>query len=92
MGNDERENLIRDLAADYKSAGLETNDRVMLDYAFKLTKEPQNINETDVALLRERESDDRAIHDICAITAYYGFVNRIADGLGIKLEEHHKKD
>ncbi len=28
-----------------------------------------------------------ATHDICAVTAYYAFVNRIADGPGVELEE-----
>jgi hypothetical protein len=31
--------------------------------------------------------DDRAIHDLCAIVAYFNFVNRIADGLGVELED-----
>ncbi len=58
----------------------------MLDYAVKLTHTPSEITIDDVALLREEGFDDRAIHDICAITAYYAFVNRIADGLGVELE------
>lgn len=44
------------------------------------------MNAGDVARLREAGFDDRAIHDICAITAYYAFVNRVADGLGVELE------
>lgn len=59
----------------------------MLDYAVKLTKTPSEIVRRDVEGLREVGFDDRAIHDICAITAYYAFVNRIADGLGVELEE-----
>ncbi len=31
--------------------------------------------------------EDRAIHDACAIVAYFAFVNRIADGLGVELED-----
>jgi len=58
----------------------------MLDYAVKLTQQPQKIAVTDVQILREAGFGDRAIHDICAITAYFGFVNRIADGLGVELE------
>lgn len=42
----------------------------------------------DISFLRTQGFDDRAIHDICAITAYYAFVNRIADGLGVELESH----
>ena len=58
----------------------------MLDYAVKLTRAPGDMTEADVNLLRVQGFDDRAIHDICAITAYYAFVNRIADGLGVELE------
>ena len=58
----------------------------MLDYAVKLTSQPKDITMADVDVLREAGLGDRAIHDICAITAYYGFVNRIADGLGVELE------
>ena len=36
--------------------------------------------------LRGAGFDDRGIHDICAVTAYFAFVNRIADGLGVELE------
>ena len=41
----------------------------------------------DVEALRAAGFDDRAIHDICAIAAYFAFVNRLAEGLGVELEE-----
>jgi len=59
----------------------------MLDYALKLTRTPAEVTGADVDRLRGHGFDDRAIHDICAITAYYAFVNRIADGLGVELEQ-----
>jgi len=40
----------------------------------------------DLAPLRDAGFDDLAIHDVCAIVAYFAFVNRIADGLGVRLE------
>lgn len=58
----------------------------MLDYALKLTTDPARVTAGDIDDLRREGFDDRAIHDICAITAYYAFVNRIADGLGVELE------
>ena len=58
----------------------------MLDYAAKLTSHPSKITAADVNGLRKAGFADRAIHDICAITAYYAFANRIADGLGVALE------
>ena len=61
-------------------------ERAMLDYAEKLTLDPGAMEAADVERLRDQGFDDRAIHDICAITAYFAFVNRMADGLGVELE------
>lgn len=58
----------------------------MLDYVVKLTLTPSAITQADIAELRSVGFDERAIHDMCAIAAYFAFVNRIADGLGVELE------
>lgn len=59
----------------------------MLEYVTRLTLTPGDMDSTDVEALRDEGFDDLAIHDICAVAAYYAFVNRIADGLGVDLEE-----
>ena len=84
-----QEKLLASLASDYSKADLHAADLAMLDYAVKLTHTPGDMIEADVSSLRAQGFDDRAIHDICAITAYYAFVNRIADGLGVELEGHN---
>jgi uncharacterized peroxidase-related enzyme len=61
-------------------------DRALLEYADQLTRAPASITADDIAKLRAAGFEDRAIHDACAIAAYFGFVNRIADGLGVELE------
>ena len=58
----------------------------MLDYAVRLTREPWSMTEADVEALREAGFEDRAILDIAQVTAYYAYVNRLADGLGVELE------
>ena len=58
----------------------------MLDYAVKLTVAPAEVSQADADALRAAGFDDRGIHDICTITAYFAFVNRIADGLGVEME------
>ena len=58
----------------------------MLHYAVKLTETPGQVTRADMEPLRQAGLDDRAIHDLCAVTAYFAFANRIADGLGIELE------
>ncbi len=83
----EADRLIDALKSDYGSAQVSRADRVMLDYAVKLTTKPAEITAEDVDGLLEAGFDARAVHDLCAITAYYAFVNRIADGLGVELEQ-----
>lgn len=59
----------------------------MLNYASKLTLTPWEMTQHDVQTLRDHGFSDRAILDINQITAYYAYVNRIADGLGVPLED-----
>lgn len=60
----------------------------MLDYVYKLTLQPWQMQEADVASLRQAGFSDTAILDINQITGYYAFVNRLADGLGVELEPY----
>ena len=78
--------LPRALALDYTTAPLEPADRAMLDYAVKLTREPASMTRDDVERLRAAGFSDRAVLDVCQITCYYAYVNRLADGLGVDLE------
>ena len=63
----------------------------MIGYALRLTRAPYAITAGDIAELRAHGFDDRGIHDICAVVGYYAFVNRIADGLGVELEERFSR-
>ncbi len=38
------------------------------------------------------DTDDVVIHDLVSVTAYFAFVNRIADGLGVALEDRWEED
>jgi uncharacterized protein YciW len=59
----------------------------MIDYAVKLTRAPHAVDGTDVDRLRTVGFDDRAVLDICQVTCYYAYVNRLADGMGVEMEE-----
>lgn len=84
---EDQDHFLTALKSNYTSASLPPSDQALLDYAVKLTRQPSDMTATDVNALRTVGFDDRAIHDICVITSYYAFVNRIADGLGVELEE-----
>lgn len=76
------------IETDYAQADLSSADRQMLDYTAKLTRTPWDMEEHDVIALRDCGFDDRAILDIAQVVAYYAYVNRIADGLGVSLESY----
>jgi alkylhydroperoxidase family enzyme len=46
--------------------------------------------EGDVRRLREAGWSDRAIHDAAQVIAYFNYINRVADGLGVDLEPEMK--
>jgi uncharacterized peroxidase-related enzyme len=58
----------------------------MLRYAEKLTRMPATTTKDDVDQLRRVGFSDEDILHIAEVTAYYAYVNRIADGLGVELE------
>jgi NAD(P)H-hydrate epimerase len=58
----------------------------LLAYALKLTRTPAAMTRDDVDALRAHGLDDRAIVDANQVVAYYNYVNRVADGLGVELE------
>lgn len=63
----------------------------MLAYAEKLTLTPWRMVVADVAALRAVGFSDVDILDINQVTGYYAYVNRLADGLGVELEDFWDK-
>ena len=80
------DDLLARIEADWRSAGLDERRTAILEYAVKLTVRPGEMEERDVAALRSAGLSDRDVLDVCEVTSYYAYVNRIADGLGVELE------
>jgi uncharacterized peroxidase-related enzyme len=78
--------LAKRIEADYETAGLDERRLGMLRYVEKLTRTPDKITKEDVDGLRRAGFLDEDILQIAEVTAYYAYVNRIADGLGVVLE------
>ena len=80
--------LVEQVKEDFVYAPLNDADRAMLKYAAKLTQVPHEVVEEDVEALRDKGFSDRAILDVAQITAYFAFVTRMAEGLGVKRESY----
>ncbi len=80
------ETLSQALLRDYRTAPLSDADRSMLDYAVKITTAPLTISPADHARLRDVGFDERAIVQITLIAAWFNYINRVADALGVGRE------
>lgn len=63
----------------------------MLDYALQLTREPGRIQSEHIDQLRSAGLTDQEIHRVALVAAYFNFVNRVAEGLGVELESHPER-
>lgn len=74
------------LAENWRGASVPRRLRAILAYAEKLTLDPAAVREEDLEPLRASGLDDRGLLEVVEVTAYYNFVNRMAEGLGVRLE------
>jgi alkylhydroperoxidase family enzyme len=55
----------------------------MLDFAVQLTRAAYRMTPEDVSRLREVGFDDTGILQITLIAAWFNYINRVADALGV---------
>jgi uncharacterized peroxidase-related enzyme len=66
------------MAQNYRAADLAPRQKAMLDFAIKLTEEPDKMQEADRVELRKVGFSDRDIWDIASVAAFYNMSNRLA--------------
>jgi uncharacterized peroxidase-related enzyme len=82
-----REDALADqIKLDYTQAELTGRERAMLDFAHKLTTTPWAMRESDVESLRAAGLDDLGILHVTLLAAWFNYINRVADALGVKLD------
>ncbi|MCI0663972.1 MAG: peroxidase [Acidobacteria bacterium] len=75
--------MIAALQEDYTRAPISDQDRVMLDYVVKLTKDATKVSPLDHERLRAVGFDDKGILQITLIASWFNYINRVADALGV---------
>jgi alkylhydroperoxidase family enzyme len=78
--------MVNALQSDYRTAPINEQDRTMLDYVVKLTKDATKCSPEDHAKLRAVGFDDRGILQITLIASWFNYINRAADALGVGRE------
>ncbi|GGB38018.1 alkyl hydroperoxide reductase AhpD [Roseibium aquae] len=78
------------LVMNYRVADLPPRQRAMLDFAVKLTEDPQAMEEADRAALRVQGFTDRDIWDIASVAAFFNMTNRVASAVDMRPnDEYH---
>ncbi|MBA0086234.1 MAG: peroxidase [Acidobacteria bacterium Pan2503] len=75
--------MVEALKKDYRTAPISEQDRTMLDYVVKLTKDATKCSPEDHSRLRAAGFDDRGILQITLIASWFNYINRVADALGV---------
>ena len=75
--------LVDLLEKDYTTAPITQQERVMLDYVVKITKDATKVWKDDHERLRAAGFDDKAILQITLIASWFNYINRVADALGV---------
>ena len=80
------EKFVEQLKQDYTKAELSAQDRAMLDFVVKITRDATQISPRDHEKLRAAGFDDRGILQITLIASWFNYINRVADALGVGRE------
>jgi alkylhydroperoxidase family enzyme len=80
------------LAQNWRDLPLSEPDRVMLDYVELLALRPSTATADHIDTLRRAGFGDENIFEIVMVTAYYALRCRMADGLGVDVDERAKRD
>ena len=78
--------LVEALERDYTTAPIPPQERVMIDYVVKLTKDATQVSKDDHEKLRAAGFEDQAILQVTLIASWFNYINRVADALGVGRE------
>ena len=79
--------LVSQVKTDFRSANLDATTRAILEFAEKVTLAAYTVQPSDLDLLRSHGLDDETIFDVVEVVGLFNSINRIADALGIELED-----
>jgi len=84
IGDEQRADAIEQaLHNDDLHTVFDGRELALLQYAKKLTLNPGQMNQADVQALKDNHLDDGEILEVNQIIAYFNYVNRLLNGLGV---------
>ena len=74
------------MVRDWRQATLSDADLALCRFGAKITHDHHGLTEEDLEALRGHGFDDGAIHDATQVVAYFNYMSRVADALGVEPE------
>ncbi|MFZ0626892.1 MAG: peroxidase [Acidimicrobiia bacterium] len=84
--------MVDRFAVDWHDCGLDPATMALLDFAELLTDECSAVDAEAVGRLKGLGFDDRSVSSCVQVVAYFNYINRIAEGLGVSLEDWLQDD
>jgi len=78
--------MVEALRKDFRTAPISEQNRAMLEYVVKLTKDATQCSPADHVKLRTAGFEDKGILQITLIASWFNYINRVADALGVGRE------
>ncbi len=83
----DNQKLVDEIAEDWTTSSISPMQMAMCEFAKKLTENPSKVNKKDIELLRSYNLSDKDISQVVQIIAYFNYINRVSDGLGLEPEQ-----
>lgn len=83
------DSLKQPLIECWRTANISPLNKVILEFVEKINGQAYQIAQLDIDELKTHGLSERAIHDIVQVCSYFNYINRLADALGVELEEGH---
>ena len=83
----DNQKLVDEIAKDWTTSSISSVQMALGEYAKKLTENPSKVNKKVIELWRSYSLSDKDISQIVQIIAYFNYINRVADGLGLEPEQ-----
>ena len=83
----DNQKLVDEIAKDWTTSSLSKKQMAICNFAKKLTETPNLVDKQDIELLKSYDFSDKDISQIVQIIAYFNYINRVADGLGLEPED-----
>lgn len=87
LANETRDPALAEAVASGRFDGFGDRLSALLNYAIALTISPGDVRREVIQELQEVGLSAREIIDANQVVAYFNYVNRVADGLGVELED-----